>query len=43
MKIVIKSMNIIYEFILVKKKNYLNEWQLLVNIISYQLIIVTVS
>jgi|694.fasta_scaffold94581_2 hypothetical protein len=36
-------MNIIYEFILVKKKNYLNEWQLLVNIISYQLIIVTVS
>jgi hypothetical protein len=35
-------MNIIYEFILVKK-NYLNEWQLLVNIISYQLIIVTVS
>jgi hypothetical protein len=36
-------MNIIYEFILVKKKIYLNEWQLLVNIISYQLIIVTVS
>ena len=36
-------MNIIYEFILIKKKIYLNEWQLLVNIISYQSIIVTVS